>query len=164
LYGGGRAPFVPSDRFRRIAVAIDGSPAASAALEAAIDLAQRYGSELRILAIAPILPVYVAPTQPLVPSAIPASDRPHYQSLVDAAVARARAAGLESVTGYADEGSVVDEILGLLEHHPTDLLVVGSRGLSTTKRILLGSVSTALVTHAPCPVLVVRAPATKPAA
>ncbi|MGD0250951.1 MAG: universal stress protein [Thermoplasmata archaeon] len=43
--------------------------------------------------------------------------------------------------------------------------MVGSRGLSTARRILLGSVSTALVNHAPCPVLVVRPPATtKPAA
>ncbi len=145
-------------------MAIDGSPAADAALEVAMDLAARYGSELTIVAIAPLLPVYVAPTQPLIPSAVADTDLPRYRALVDAAVERARATGLRSVTGLATEGSVVDELLGLLEQHPTDLLVVGSRGLSTTKRILLGSVSTALVTHAPCPVLVVRAPATKPGA
>lgn len=36
-----------------------------------------------------------------------------------------------------------------------DLLVVGSRGYGPVRRILLGSVSTALVRNAPCPVLVV---------
>jgi nucleotide-binding universal stress UspA family protein len=153
---------VPSERFRRIGVAIDGSPPAQEALDVAVDLARRYGSELQILAIAPIIPVYVAPAEPLVPSAVAESDLPRYQGLVDAAVARARSAGVSAVTGVADQGSVVDEILALLERHPVDLFVVGSRGLSTTKRILLGSVSTALVTHAPCPVLVVRAPPTKP--
>jgi nucleotide-binding universal stress UspA family protein len=50
----------------------------------------------------------------------------------------------------------VDEILAFLYQHPTDLLVLGSRGLSAARRLLLGSVSTAMVTHAPCPVLVVR--------
>lgn len=39
-----------------------------------------------------------------------------------------------------------------------DLLVVGSRGLGGFKGLLLGSTSKALVTHAPCPVLVVRPP------
>ncbi len=74
---------------------------------------------------------------------------------------RATKAGVASVTGVTYEGVVADEILSHLERHPTDLLVVGSRGLSMAKRILLGSVSTAVVTHAPCPVLVVRPPAKK---
>ncbi|HXQ48156.1 MAG TPA: universal stress protein, partial [Thermoplasmata archaeon] len=65
--------------------------------------------------------------------------------------------------GICEDGVIVDELLALLEQHPIDLLVIGSRGLSTARRLLLGSVSTAMVTHAPCPVLVVRTPATKPA-
>jgi nucleotide-binding universal stress UspA family protein len=37
-----------------------------------------------------------------------------------------------------------------------DLVVIGSRGLGAVKRALLGSVSTHVVHHAPCPVVVVR--------
>jgi nucleotide-binding universal stress UspA family protein len=37
-----------------------------------------------------------------------------------------------------------------------DLIVVGTRGLNTTQRLLLGSVSTKVMHHAPCDVLVVR--------
>ena len=151
---------MPASRFHRIVASIDGSSHADAALDAAIDLTKHYGSELAIVAVAPIVPVYIAPTEPMVPAGIPPSDLAHYRRIVDAAVKRAQAAGITSVTGVAYEGVVVDEILAHVEKHPTDLVVIGSRGLSAAKRILLGSVSTGVVTHAPCPVLVVRGPAT----
>jgi nucleotide-binding universal stress UspA family protein len=150
-------------RFRRIMVAIDGSAHGAAALEYAIDLAHRYGSDLVILAVAPLIPVYVTASEPYVPAAVPDSELHRFQAIVDSAVKQAEAAGVASVTGICDEGVAVDEILTHLEQHPTDLLVVGSRGLSAARRLLLGSVSTALVNHAPCPVLVVR-PVSTPAA
>jgi len=147
--------------FRRIAVATDGSETAGAAVGTAIDLAKRYSADLLIIAIAPLPPVFSAPNEPLVPATMPLNPVPHYRGLVDAAVARARAAGVSSVTGVCEEGMVVEEILEQVTAHRSDLLVVGSRGLSAAKRLVLGSVSTALVTHAPVPVLVVR-PVTKP--
>jgi nucleotide-binding universal stress UspA family protein len=36
------------------------------------------------------------------------------------------------------------------------LIVIGSRGLSAMKELLMGSVSDGVTKHAPCPVLVVR--------
>lgn len=42
------------------------------------------------------------------------------------------------------------------EAHKVDLLIVGSRGLSTVKSVFLGSVSDACLKNCPCPVLVVR--------
>jgi nucleotide-binding universal stress UspA family protein len=92
---------------------------------------------------------------------VPASEIGHYQKIVEAAVKRSETGGVSSVTGVSYEGVVVDEILNHLEVHPTDLFVIGSRGLSTAKRLLLGSVSSAVVNHAPCPVLVVRPTTTK---
>ena len=150
--------------FRRIVVATDGSTNAQAALEAGIDLTRHYGGSLVILAIAPLPPVYVSSTEPYVPAAVPQSEVGRYREIVEAAVRKAEAEGVHDVSGLCDEGVVVDEILAHLEKYPTDLLVVGSRGLSTARRILLGSVSTALINRAPCPVLVVRVPVTKPSA
>ena len=144
------------ERLQRITVAIDGSPYGAAALEFAIDLARHYGSQLVILAVAPIVSVYVPSNEPYIPAALPEGEMPRYRAFVDAAVKQAESAGVSAVTGICEEGVVVDEILSHLEHHPTDLLVVGSRGRSAARRILLGSVSTAMVTHATCPVLVVR--------
>lgn len=147
--------------FRRIAVAIDGSPRAAEALDYAIDLARRYGSDLTVVGVAPLIPVYIAPTEPMIPATMPVSELGRYREIIGQAVARARAGGVTSVTGVAYEGVVVDELLTHLEKHASDLLVVGSRGLSTAKRILLGSVSSAVVANAPCPVLVVRSSVTK---
>lgn len=42
------------------------------------------------------------------------------------------------------------------ESNKVDLLIVGSRGLSTVKSVFLGSVSDACLKNCPCPVLVVR--------
>jgi nucleotide-binding universal stress UspA family protein len=152
---------MPAPSYRRITVAIDGSPNAETALDWAIDLARRYSSDLVILSVSPIVPVYISSTEPFVPSGVPPSEISHYQQIAEAAVKRAEAAGVSSVTGVSYEGVVVDEILAHLGEHSTDLFIIGSRGLSTAKRLLLGSVSTAIVNHAPCPVLVVRPTATK---
>ncbi len=149
--------------FGSITVAIDGSETAAEALSVAIGLAREHGSELTIVAVAPFAPVFVTPNEPFVAPAIPASPAPKYRELVDAAVRDARAQGVEKVSGVSSEGVVVDEILAQITNHPTELLVVGSRGLSSAQRFLMGSVSTALVTRAPCPVLVIRPRPTKPA-
>jgi nucleotide-binding universal stress UspA family protein len=156
---------MPSPRFARILVAIDGSPNAQDALATAIDLTGRYGGELTILTVAPLVPVYLPSTDPYVSTTVSESQVKRYRTLVDTAVKQAQAAGLTAVTGLCHEGVVVDEILSYLDTNPTDLVIVGSRGLSATKRLLIGSISSALVAHAPCPVLVVRArpTITKPA-
>jgi len=58
---------------------------------------------------------------------------------------------VEAVIAEGPAGSVLVEAAG-----DADLLVVGSRGHGGFVGLLLGSVSQQCVTHAPCPVLVVR--------
>ena len=148
-------------KFHRVLVATDGSETARVAVGVAIDLAKRYSADLLVMAVAPLPPVLSAPNAPIAPVAVVESAAPYYRAIVDAAVAEAEAAGVSSVSGLCEEGVVVDELLDGIRAHRADLVVVGSRGLTAAKRLLLGSVSTALVTHAACPVLVVR-PATTP--
>jgi nucleotide-binding universal stress UspA family protein len=52
--------------------------------------------------------------------------------------------------------SAAEEIVRTAEREGADLIVMGSRGLSLWKRLLLGSVSSAVVQHAPCSVEIVR--------
>lgn len=53
-------------------------------------------------------------------------------------------------------GHEADEILKAAKRLRADLIVVGSRGLTGLRRVLLGSVSQAVAHQSPCPVLVVR--------
>ena len=52
--------------------------------------------------------------------------------------------------------SVVKEIVDYAEKNRIDMIVIGSRGLSGIKKMLLGSVAGGVVTYAHCPVLVVK--------
>jgi nucleotide-binding universal stress UspA family protein len=51
---------------------------------------------------------------------------------------------------------VIDTIIKQIEADHADLLVVGSRRLTKSERLHLGSVSESLLRHAPCSVLIVR--------
>ena len=52
--------------------------------------------------------------------------------------------------------SVAESIINYASEQKADLIVIGTRGRSGLKRLLLGSVASAVVAHAGCPVLVVR--------
>lgn len=53
-------------------------------------------------------------------------------------------------------GKPADEILTVAKQEKVDLIVTGAKGLGAIRRVLLGSVSTRVVQHAHCGVLVVR--------
>ena len=52
--------------------------------------------------------------------------------------------------------SIVAEIVDYAENNNIDLLVIGTRGRSGVRRLLLGSVASGVVTYAHCPVLVIK--------
>jgi nucleotide-binding universal stress UspA family protein len=54
------------------------------------------------------------------------------------------------------EGHAVQEIVRAAKEGNFDLIVIGARGISTIRVILLGSVTDGVVHHALCPVLVVK--------
>lgn len=53
-------------------------------------------------------------------------------------------------------GRAASQLLVEAAREPADLIVIAARGHGTLERMLLGSVSTEVVGHAPCPVLVAR--------
>ena len=52
--------------------------------------------------------------------------------------------------------SVLEQIVGFAKNEKVDLTMAGTRGLSPFRKLVLGSVSSGIVTHAHCAVLVVR--------
>ena len=77
------------------------------------------------------------------------------QATLDAARSHLKTQGIdaEAVEGTGDPADVIIEAA---KERGADLVVVGTRGLNAAERLLLGSVSTKVVHHAPCDVLVVR--------
>jgi nucleotide-binding universal stress UspA family protein len=55
-----------------------------------------------------------------------------------------------------DGNSLVGVIVTYIEKNKTDLVVVGTRGLSKFKRLLMGSVASGVIYHSRCPVLLVK--------
>jgi nucleotide-binding universal stress UspA family protein len=130
--------------FERILVAIDGSGDSSRAADAAIDMAKKNNAALFVITIIHN-PVYIDKA------------RTDAEVFLQTAVSKAEAQGVKA-RGEVVENvpSVVDAISDYAEELKVNLVVVGTRGLSGLKKILLGSVSAALLARAPCSVLVVR--------
>jgi nucleotide-binding universal stress UspA family protein len=68
----------------------------------------------------------------------------------------AKKKGIRLKSEILDGDSKVDIIIDYANEKSVDLIVMGSRGITGFKRLLLGSVANAVVSNAPCPVMIVR--------
>ncbi len=57
-----------------------------------------------------------------------------------------------------EEGTPAELILSVAQEEQTDLIIVGARGVGAVQELVLGSVSHRVLTHAPCPVLIINSP------
>ena len=136
----------------RVLLATDGSPDATRAAQSAVELCERTGSELHVVHVGEYLPTFYAQTEEE-----PAELRHIAQRLLDEQTERLRAAGGQVAQAHLLLGRPAEQIVNLSEELGVGVIVIGSRGLSALRRVLLGSVSESVVRHAHCPVFVVRA-------
>lgn len=137
---------------RPLVAGVDGSDTGLAALDWAVDEAERYARPLRIVHASLWEPYEEVVTDPT-------KDRPPGQDLAERIVADAaeraglRAPGVEITTAV-----LPDDPAGALlqEGREAALLVVGSRGRGAFTGLLLGSVSLVVAARSACPVVVVR--------
>ncbi|WP_241255527.1 universal stress protein [Candidatus Protofrankia californiensis] len=152
-----RGPAPPEPDGRPILVGVDGSESSLAALRwAALQAGLRR------------VPLRVArcwlPEPPFDPVCLPAFDPPAFDEAVLEKAARltldtAVEQGLASRTDVAVEAVLVADSAAhglIVAARSAQLLVVGARGRGGFGGLLLGSVSHQVVTHAPCPVAVIR--------
>lgn len=78
------------------------------------------------------------------------------QDLVKAGIAKARELGVNSVTGSVSAGDPAEAIVDKATELPAELIVMGTRGMSDWKNLLLGSVSHKVLQLAPCTTVIVR--------
>ena len=144
----------------RILLATDASSDAEKAALMAIDVANATGSELHVLHVANSKDFHVAPgaEQSFSPRTVDLGElREKSQQTLDQAVKQVEEAGGTVAQAHLRMGDPDDEILRFCdEEGGFGLIVMGSRGLTRIKRVVMGSVSESIVRHAHCPVLVAR--------
>ena len=79
----------------------------------------------------------------------------HAQEVMDKTVAAFKEKGLD-VTAHTPIGDPAQMILETAKEIDADLIVIGNRGLGAFSRAFLGSVSTKVMNHARCSVLIVK--------
>ncbi|MEM2338236.1 MAG: universal stress protein [Candidatus Bathyarchaeia archaeon] len=157
----------PFSLFKKILVPLDGSEHSMRALDIAIQIAKKFESKITLIHIYSIgvRPFFVPEPTTFVPS-IPMATPAEYSRVAEAVreagakilaegAKKVRAEGMEVETVLM-EGHVVHEIVKAAKECKFDLIVIGARGLSRIREILLGSVSDGVIRNAPCPVLVTK--------
>ncbi len=138
-----------------VVVGVDGSPASAMAMAWAARYARAMGATVRAVlawhypAAAGPAPIGVAPA--VVAGDIEQARREDLEKAIAATFGDPPSVKVEPKVVYGHPSQVLID-----ESRDADLLVVGSRGHGGFTGMLLGSVSTHCVTHAACPVTVVR--------
>jgi nucleotide-binding universal stress UspA family protein len=132
---------------KRILLAYDGGEPAKRALDQTIELAKQFGAEVGVISVVPVK-VGAAPLDPW-------DDRTvHAEELIEARTAL-RAAGIEAEM-LEPGGEVAKTIERVADERGYDTIVVGSRGLGSIAKLVQGSVSEHVASHAHATVIVAR--------
>jgi nucleotide-binding universal stress UspA family protein len=140
---------------KKILVPVDFSAQSNEALDCAVELARVFGAEIHVVHAFDLPVPLVSPREVAVPNKL--FDQA-WQSATDQlrkATDKVAAAGIDSVP-HLLEVPTAQAIVDLAESIEADLIVMGTRGHTGLKHILLGSVAERTLRLAPCSVLVVR--------
>ena len=140
----------PTTRVEKILLSIDGSEYSEGAIREAIKLAKKCSSKLAVLSVIDTNPEFDA----LAPQLMEKKEKEARQN-IDAVQARARQEGIDCDT-IVHEGEepykyIVDEAI----KSKSTMIIMGRRGRTGLKRLMMGSVTARVIGHAPCNVLVV---------
>lgn len=149
----------------KILLAVDGSQLSDAAVEAVAQRPWPANSEVRVLtAIEPFTPYLTEmwATSNEFWEEMDKASKEQANTALNRALERLKTAADQSLKISTDlvKGNAKHAILEEAEKWGADLIIVGSHGYTGLKRMLLGSVSQAIASHAHCSVEIVRAPAT----
>jgi nucleotide-binding universal stress UspA family protein len=142
---------VEMDRFpTTLVLATDGSENTAQATRAAVGIARRRGSKIHLVLV--WHDVHTSYAHAFVKGEL----RRQGRETLDEEVKRIQEKGGTVTRSHLREGRTFEEAVRVSEETAADLLIVGSRGHSGLRRMLLGSNSEDIVHHAHRPVLVVR--------
>jgi nucleotide-binding universal stress UspA family protein len=154
--------------FEKILVPLDGSEHSLKALEVAIQVAKKFGGRISLIHVysVAVRPVIMPEPTTLTPPMIPVMTPEEVSKTIEGARkvgARILGDGEQKVKAeevqvetLLKEGHTVQEIIRTAKEGNFDLIVIGGRGVSKIRELLLGSVTDGVIHHASCPVLVIK--------
>ncbi len=141
----------------KILLATDGSGDAELAMATAVGLAKVTDSELHVAHVGG--EYHPGPEVALSPALLEETRRGlerMAREVLDGQVKKIENMGGTVAQSHVRAGDAAKEVVSLAEEIGIGLVAVGSRGRGRIRRLLMGSVSDAVVRHAHCPVMVVR--------
>lgn len=152
-------------KFSKILVPIDGSKFSMDAAKYGIEVSKQYDAELYILHI--LLPVDLGlrlhsfGTESLEQGKKLIEENKKqisewFDSIKNISKEYAKGKEIKINTKIIESSSIVSNIIDYAEKEMIDLIVIGTRGRTGIKRLLLGSVASQVVIYSHCPVLIVR--------
>lgn len=136
--------------WRKILIATDGSIYSMRAARKAIELAEAYGSEVKIISVVDVPAEFYGEAPDVVERMI--DDAKKYAGELKNLALKT---GLSASTVVL-EGDSHTAITGTAEKEDIHLIVMGSHGRTGFKKLLMGSVTAKVIGYATCPVLIVR--------
>lgn len=148
---------------KKILVPVDGSSESKKAVEQAVLLAQKFGSEVTLISIVEVesdvayteLGIVVSGEYAGVRDTLIKIKTENSSKMLDAIIAGLDCTGIK-MNRVIKVGSAHPEIVEEAVKGKYDLIVMGHRGLNTVKRFFIGSVAKRVIADAPCSVFVVK--------
>ncbi len=138
-----------------ILLATDGSPSAAEATRVAIDLASELHAELIAACVEEMSVPYYDGYAFVDSEKMRSAEVERVEGVLESVQAAASARGVRCVTAHL-VGPAAEEICAEANGSNVRMIVIGAHGWGVINRLLHGSVSTEVVHHSRCPVLVVR--------
>ena len=145
---------VSHSKFSKIMVAVDGSEHSLKAAEYALEVAKSFNAHLFAITVTSVPQSYHLRQEDVLEESSEMNDS---KAWLEKFSREAKTDNIELKTELINSHRPVDYvILEYAEENNIDLIVVGTRGRSGFKRLLLGSIASSVVTYAHCPVMVVK--------
>ena len=144
--------------YRNVVVGTDGSETAEAAVKHAAELAKACGARLTVVTGFVAHPEEEAKRQAEAPPDVRwlITDASEADERARRGRAIAREVGLQEVMLRVDSGDPAAVLIDAADETGGDVIVVGSKGMTSAKRFVLGNVPNKVSHHAPCDVVIVH--------
>jgi len=140
--------------FSKILIAVDGSEVSYRALDAALFLSEKLGSKITAIHVMENVPTVYIESQKVLDELLEARKN-ESQKILDECSLIATKKGITLTTNLL-EGNPASTILEFSQSEKYDVIIIGSRGMGKFKELILGSVSSKVIHHSSCPILLIR--------